>query len=458
MTTSVAAAPPPARGSSWLDRALTPFAEVHTGEGVTAVLLMLNVFLLLTAYYIIKTVREPLILAGGGAEVKSYTAAGQALLLLFLVPAYGAFASRVDRLRLITGVTLFFASNLVIFYLLSQAKIPYLGVAFFLWVGIFSLMIIAQFWSFANDVYSPEQGKRLFAIVAFGSTAGAIFGAWIAKMLIGPLGVYPMMLVAAGLLLLCLLLTRIVHARELARPELRADEAAAGTVAAPLAKTGGYRLVFSSRYLLLIAALVLVYNFVNTNGEYILSKTVTMEAAKQVAAGAAAGQSVEDWTGKFIGKFYADFFYWVNLVCAIVQLFVVSRIMKWFGVRVALFFLPLIPLGGYTIIATAPILSLVRVAKIAENSTDYSLQNTARQALFLPTSREAKYKAKAAIDSLFVRSGDLLSSALVFLGTKWALGPQAFARLNLVLVAVWIAIVVWLGRENAKVEKGKVRA
>jgi AAA family ATP:ADP antiporter len=444
--------------SSWLERALAPFAEVHAGEGATALLLMLDVFLLLTSYYIIKTVREPLILAGGGAEVKSYTAAGQALLLLFLVPAYGAFASRVDRMRLITGVTLFFASNLVVFYLLAMAKTPFLGVAFFLWVGIFSLMIIAQFWSFANDVYTPEQGKRLFAIVAFGSTAGAIFGAWIAKVLIGPLGVYPMMLVAAGILLLCLGLTRIVHAREMSRPEARADEAAAGTVAEPLGKTGGYRLIFSSRYLLLIAALMLVYNFVNTNGEYILSKTVTMEAAKRVAAGAAAGADPGEWTGRFIGKFYGDFFTWVNLITAVVQLFLVSRIMKWLGVRVALFFLPLIALGGYGIIATAPILALVRVAKIAENSTDYSLQNTARQALFLPTSREAKYKAKAAIDSLFVRGGDLLSSGLVFLGTQWAMGPQAFARINLALVAVWLFVLVLLARENAKVEKGEARA
>ena len=449
-----------ARERSPLDRLLSPFAEVHPGEGATALLLMLCVFLLLTAYYVIKTVREPLILAGGGAEVKSYTAAGQALLLLFLVPAYGAFASRVDRMKLITGVTLFFASNLVVFYLLARAHVPYLGVAFFLWVGIFSLMIIAQFWSFANDVYTPEQGKRLFAIVAFGSTAGAIFGAWIAKMLIGPFGVYQLMLVAAGILLLVLALTRIVHAREMSRPEAAAESAAAGTVSEPLAKTGGYQLVFASRYLLLIAMLMLVYNFVNTNGEYILGKTVTAEAAKQVAAGAAAAAGVDpgEWTGKFIGKFYGDFFTWVNVITAIVQLFLVSRIMKWFGVRVALFFLPVIAMGGYGIIATVPILSLVRVAKIAENSTDYSLQNTARQALFLPTSREAKYKAKAAIDSLFVRGGDLLSSGLVFLGTQWALGPKAFARINLVLVAVWLVVVVLLARENAKIEKEKAGA
>jgi AAA family ATP:ADP antiporter len=456
MSAATTAVSPPQ--GSWLDRALRPFAEVRAGEGLTAILLMLDVFLILTAYYIIKTVREPLILAGGGAEVKSYTAAGQALLLLFLVPAYGAFASRVDRMRLIGGVTVFFASNLVIFYLLAQMKVPYLGVAFFLWVGIFSLMMIAQFWSFANDVYSPEQGKRLFAIVAFGATGGAIFGAWIAKPLIGAVGVYPMMPLAAGILLLCLALTRLVHAREMSRPETQPEAAAAGTASEPLARTGGYQLVFGSRYLLLIAVLMLVLNFVNTNGEYILGKTVTNEAAKRVAAGAAGAMDPEEWTRRFIGGFYGDFFGWVNTVGALVQLFLVSRIMKSLGVRVALFFMPIIAFGGYAVLATAPILGLVRIAKIAENSTDYSLQNTARQALFLPTSREAKYKAKAAIDSLFVRGGDLLSTAAVFLGAQISLGPQAFARINLALVVVWLVVVAMLGREYAKIERGEVKA
>ncbi|HEV8613061.1 MAG TPA: MFS transporter, partial [Gemmatimonadales bacterium] len=237
-----------------LDRLLAPFAEVHAGEAATALLMMLNVFLLLTAYYIIKVVREPLILAGGGAEVKSYSAAGQALLLLALVPAYGAFASRVDRAKLITWVTLFFASNLVVFYLLAQANVPYLGVAFFLWVGIFNLMIIAQFWAFANDVYSPGQGKRLFAIVGIGASTGAILGAWLAKQLIKPLGVYQLMLVAAAILLACIALTRIVNARERAA---RSQPGAVPRAEAPLGPEGGFKLVFSQRYLTLIALLML---------------------------------------------------------------------------------------------------------------------------------------------------------------------------------------------------------
>src|SRR3989441_5592485 len=122
---------------SAVDRLLVLFSDVRAGEGFTALLLMINLFLLLTAYLIIKTVREALILSEGGAVIKSYAAAGQALLLLAIMPLYGYVASRVRRIKLVNGVTLFFISNLLIFYLVAQLHIP-LGVPFFLWVGIFN--------------------------------------------------------------------------------------------------------------------------------------------------------------------------------------------------------------------------------------------------------------------------------------------------------------------------------
>ena len=128
----------------------------------------LNLFLVLTAYYMLKTIREALILTEGGAAVKAYSSAGQAVLLLLLVPAFGAFASRVNRVLLLRGVNLFFVSNIVLFFILGRAGV-HLGVPFFIWVGIFNVMIVAQYWAFANDIYTPEQGKRLFAIVALGS-------------------------------------------------------------------------------------------------------------------------------------------------------------------------------------------------------------------------------------------------------------------------------------------------
>src|SRR5882672_10666259 len=152
-----------------LARLLRPFAKVEPSEAVTAVVLTVTVFLLLCGYYLLKTAREPLILLGGGAEVKSYAAAGQALIMLALVRGYQSVARRVGRVKLLAIVYLFFASNLAVFAALAAAKVT-IGVPFYLWVGVFNFTSIAQFWAFAADVYSPEQGKRLFAIFGTGSS------------------------------------------------------------------------------------------------------------------------------------------------------------------------------------------------------------------------------------------------------------------------------------------------
>src|SRR3954467_5309920 len=127
---------------SSLDRALSLFTDVRSGEGATAALMMINVFLLLICYSVIKTVREPLILLGGGAEVRSYTAAGQALVLMGFVPLYGWFASRVGRVKLLVGVSLFFVANIELFALAVAAGTPYVGVAFFVWVGVFNMSLV----------------------------------------------------------------------------------------------------------------------------------------------------------------------------------------------------------------------------------------------------------------------------------------------------------------------------
>jgi ATP:ADP antiporter, AAA family len=412
---------------SLLERIFSIFATVHRGEGLTALLLMLNVFILLTAYYIIKPVREALILSGPGAEIKSYAGAGQALLLLLIVPLYSTVASRVNRLRLINGVIAFFISNLVVFYLLGQMKVP-LGVVFFLWVGLFNLIVVAQFWSFANDIYTQEQGKRLFAIVGIGSSVGAIFGAELAGWLFKPIGAYGMMLVAAGLLVICIMLTNWVHFREGHRSRTQAQVAER-----PIGNSGGFKLVFGHHYLLLIAILVLLSNFAKTTGEFILGKAVAQHASVLASTGGLSPQV-------YIGEFYANFYLWVNLLSAGLQMFAVSRIMKYMGIGTALFFMPVIALGGYATLAFLPILSLVRIAKIAENSAEYSIQNTARQALFLRTSRQAKYKAKFAIDSFFARAGDAMSAVLVFAGTQLAFDLRSFALVNAASVVVWLVV------------------
>ncbi len=437
-----------------LDRVLGLFTEVQSGEGVTALLLMINVFLLLAAYYLLKTIREPLILSiPGGAEVKSYSAAATAGLLMLIVPLYSAVASRVSRVKLINGVTLFFIACLVTFFILSRANVP-IGVAFFIWVGIFSLMVIAQMWAFANDLYTIEQGQRLFAIVGVGASLGAIVGSFATGQLVKRYGTDPFMLCAAALLAVCMLLTNVINVREKRRrpaapptsaapasaPEAPAPEGANGDQ--PMQGRSGFALVFADPYLLLIAGLMLVYNLVNTNGEYILSHTVV--ALYTAAHGAAATGGLNE--KKVIGEFYGNFFTLVNILSAVLQAFVVSRVIKRFGVRIALLVLPVVAMLGYATMAFVPIIAFIRGAKLAENSLDYSLQNTTRNALYLPTSRDAKYKAKQANDTFFVRFGDVISAGLVFAGTTWlGFAAREFALVNVGLIVLWLVLAVAIG-------------
>jgi AAA family ATP:ADP antiporter len=417
---------------------------------------MLNVLLLLASYYLLKTIREPLILdVPGGAEVKSYSAAATATLLIMIVPLYSAVASRVSRVKLINGVTLFFIGCLVAFFALSAAHVP-IGVPFFIWVGIFSLMVIAQLWAFANDLYTVEQGQRLFVIVGFGASLGAILGSFVTGQLVKNFGPYPFMLGAAGLLAVCMLLTTVINAREQRRrAAVAAEPAAAEAVPAdagePMTRRSGFALVFADRYLLLIAGLMLVYNLVNTNGEYILGRTVV--SIYTAAHGAAAIGGMDE--KKVIGEFYGNYFTIVNILSALIQAFVVSRVIKYFGVRTALLVLPVVAVIGYATAAFIPLLPFIRGTKLAENSLDYSLQNTVRNELYLPTSRDAKYKAKQANDTFFVRFGDVLSAGLVFAGTTWlGFAARQFALVNVGLIVVWIVLAIAIGRRYRQLTAG----
>ncbi len=433
---------------SLLEKILSAFAPVKCGEGRQVLLLALNVFFLLTAYYIIKPVREALILSQWGAEAKIYTAAGQALLLLGVVPLYSRLAASVNRRRLITIVLFFFMGCLVAFYLLALAKVP-LGIPFYLWVGIFNVMVIAQFWSFTNDIYTTDQGKRLFAIVGFGSSSGAVFGSFITGQLIEPFGVYQLLLLSAALLAVSLVLTLLVDKSTHKTPQ---------SVEPVKSGRNGFSLVFKNRYLLLIALMMVLANLVNTTGEYILGNRVKADALEAVpeivltegmsdAAVATAEAERRDQIGVITGKFYSGFFNLVNIIGLLTQLFLVSRIVKWGGVHWAIMILPLVALGGYALIGMIPALIMVRWVKTAENATDYSLQNTVRNMLFLPTTRQEKYQAKQAIDSFFMRAGDMLAGLLVLIGTTvWHLSVAGFAWVNVALAVAWLWVAWSIGR------------
>src|SRR5215831_939791 len=359
---------------TWLDRALSAFADVRAGEGATAVLMLSNIFVLLICYAVIKTVREPLVLLGGGAEVRSYAAAGQALVLMAFVPLYSWLASRVDRTKLLVGVTLFFVACIELFAVAVTQRVPYVGVAFFIWVGIFNISLVAQFWSFANDIYNKDAADRLFPVIVIGMTAGAPLGSFTAGRLFA-LGIAPQTIlhIAAALLVPSVMFYLWMHRRD-SRPAAARE---------PMSSLhGGFQLVLENRYLRLVALLVILLNVVNTTGEYLVARMLTNHVGQLALADPAFNKQA------FIGAFSGNYQFWVNVVALLLQAFFTSRLLKYRGLGGVLLALPLIALGGYAIIAAGVGFSAMRWIKTAENATDYSIMNTARQMLWLPTSRE----------------------------------------------------------------------
>jgi len=438
-----------------LHKFLRLFTDVQPGEAITAILLMLNVYLLLMAYYIIKPVRDALMLEEWTPEIKNYVSAAIAVLLVFAIKIFSSLASKFPRQQLITWVTLFFISNLILFYALHLGGVGpgVTGMIFYIWASIFNVIVIAQFWGFANDIYTEDAGKRLFPLIAFGATFGGYSGGKITARLVIPLGTYQLMVVAGGILGICILFTWIIHKREVKKKEQEDAEGIQGEEPnkieeeKPLEKGGAFRLVFKKRYLLYIAFFVLLLNFVNTNGVYMLDTVAKNSAIKAVETGTAGGLDI----GQFLAKFYADFYNIQNFFAMIVQLFIVSRIFKWFGVRKAIFFLPALALGGYFALSFGAALMLVKWVKALENGLDYSLMNTTRHSLYLITPRIEKYKAQAVTKTFFHRAGDVLSAVLVFLGTTFlAFKIENIAMVNIVLVLIWITLGALIYREHKK--------
>lgn len=473
------------QGGSVLDRGLRLFADVRAGEGATALLLASNVFLALTAYYIIKPVRDGLVIAAHGAEMRSYLAPAIVLVLALVVPAYGRLADNVPRRKLINLVTWIFAASLGLFALAGQLGYEF-PIVFFVFGSIFNVMIVAQVWSFANDLYSRDQGERLFAIVAFGGSLGAVLGATVVRQMISDSGLFMPLALAGVVLVAGLQVTNFVDTRERRRqeshlPDIKTTLTIAATGAfkmprtleeleraaevereaheaqqrgevvedydAPASGESSFSLVFRTRYLLLICVLTMLLNWVNTNGEFILGNLVSEIANTAVDSGTAGGMNVSE----YVSNFYAGFYSVVNLAGLLIQLLLVSRIIKWAGVPLAVMILPALSLGTNGIIAFLPIMAAVRWSKTAENSTDYSLNKTVTAMLFLPTTREQKYKAKQVSDSFFWRAGDMLSTATVLIGTTYLqLGTRGFALFNLVLALVWLAVAFVIGRQYAR--------
>jgi len=431
-------------GLSPFERLLSMVTRVRPGEGRTAFLFFLHAFLLLSSYQVVKALREAFMLTKFSAETRSYAVALIALVLMVVVPFYGWVRRRLDGARLLRAVTIFFVVTMPLFALLAQSGVS-IVFAFYIWVSIYGVMVVSQLWAFAADSFNVKSGQRLVVVIMLGANLGALTGAKITQLLAAALSPIGLMVLATVILGATLFL---------AGPERAAVPDGSRAISAEHGRRvprllGGIGLVLRDRYLLLIALLVVLLNWINTTGEFILADFVKSDAVARVAA---SGGALD--LGTLITAFYGDFQFWVTLVSLGIQLFLVSRIFQMVGVRGALLIHPVIVAVGYGMLALAPMLggfvpifTLVRLIKIAENSVEYSLMNTTRQALFLPVDRDSKYEGKTAIDTFFVRFGDLIQALAVYIGLNhlhW--DAPKFAILNLVLAFAWIALAVALGR------------
>ena len=407
-------------------------------SGASVAMLFCHAFVLLVSYYILKTLREPLLLAAGSAEIKSYAQAAIALVLLVFVPLYSHVLRRTKRSDIVRWITLFFLTTLAGLACLGYAGLN-VSFAYYVWVGVFGVTMIAQFWAHAADLFTVERGERVFPIILAGSTLGGLVGPLAFRALFPALGPWRLMLLVAVLLVATLPL--LAASRASISPSRAADPRPAGPTPRSGGVLGGFALVFNDRYLLLLAALTVVLNCVNTTGEYLLAELVVRNADVQLAADPTLDRNA------LIGGFYADFFFVVNALTLATQTLLVGRIFRWIGVHGAMLVVPVIALVGYTLAAFVPIFSILRIVKILENSADYSVMSTTRHTLYLPLSTAAKFEGKTTIDTFFWRFGDLLQAAVIFVGLNWLdFDFQHFALLNIALSVIWLAIAVRLGR------------
>jgi AAA family ATP:ADP antiporter len=450
------------------ERILRLFTDVKPGEGRTAVMMFANVFLILLAYYFIKPLREGWIAISdveglSKMEVKAYSSFVQSIILLFVVGWYARLADRWDRVTLFTRATLFCISNMIIFWFLQPnfffEQLPLSGIVYYLWVGMFGVFVVAQFWTFCADVYTDERGKRMLPFIAIGATSGAATGSWLVDQLVKS-GVVPteaLLLVAIAPLILSIVLVRKVEQHEGHRAGLvkdaAVDEDANPDVSPEKASIwSGAKLVLISKFLLLAALVTVFTNWVNTNGENLLFRVI-QEALAVTAQeqGVAAGQSMLEFVRDGTTAFYGNFYFWVNIVALLLQAFVASRLLKYGGFAAILLVLPVIALMSYSVMALLPVLAVVKMMKIAENATDYSLNNTSRHVLWLPVSSAMKFRGKPAIDTLYVRLGDGLAAITVLVGVHLlTLATAEFFVFNVFLVLCWLVAGVLLVREHRR--------
>jgi len=419
--------------------------SLQPGEGRIVAWAFLYLFAVFSAYYVIRPIRDEAGLAGGVANL-SWLFTGTLVAMMAVNAPFAALVTRLPRRRFITWTYRFFILNLFVFLALfkvssGEANV-WVGRAFFIWTSVFNLFVVSVFWAFMVDVFSVEQGKRLFGFIAAAATLGGILGASVTAGTVQVVGV-PVLLLVAGLLLE----VGVQASRRLGtltEAFNRPASAAQGAQLAEAAPIGGSALAglthaLSSPYLLNIAIYMLLYTVLSTFLYFQQAEIVDRTFADRAARTA----------------FFARIDLLVNVLTLGGQLFLTGRVMKAAGVRLTLTFVPALTAAGFLLLGLMPTAAIVVGFTVLRRAGNFAFARPSREVLFTSVSREDKYKAKSFIDTVVYRLGDQVGAWSSSLISMLSLGAGAIAWAAVPLGVAWVANAWWLGGRQERAARAE---
>ena len=413
-----------------LERWLARLMPATPQERAAALWSFAYFFALLAGYYVLRPLRDQMGIAGGVKNLP-WLFTATFVTLLVAQPLYGALVARLPRARFIPIVYHFFVANLLVFWALLTFDVETAVVArvFFVWVSVFNLFAVAVFWSFMADLFTSEQGKRLFGFIGAGGTAGALLGPIITIWLSVPLGPVNLMIAAVIFLELAVFCVYRLERNVVMREQAQAPtESIGGSAFAAIPE------LVRSPYMLGIGAWVALLSYAATI-IYFEQAHIVSEAVKS------AGLQT---------RIFASIDLAVSLLTLVTQLFITGQVLKRVGTGVAAAALPIVYIVGFAVLAVMPTLIVVVTVQVVQRWMNFAIANPARQLFFTVVTREEKYKAKNLVDVVVYRGSDALSGWIFDTLQGLGLKLGAIALCSLPVVAGWAVLSLALGREQEK--------
>lgn len=407
--------------------------QIRPGEGRKVLLTFTYFFLVITAYYVIKPVSRSLVLDDLGSRMVPYVDLWSALLMGPMVALFARLADRLDKRRLI-GLTFWaVAANLLLFWKLLHWSHPWVAAVFYVWVAVFSVLVVTMFWLVTNDLYHQRDAKRLFGFIGSGGILGGIVGSSIAAAGAHLVGTANLLLISAGILLGCwLVVERLWRYGSTARPVGHDDDTRKRPSPRDRASTGVLGLLLRSRYLVLLVVLVGIAKIVSTLIYYQFNPFIEQMFPGQDAKTA--------FTGAFFG--------WMSVAAFVVQFFCTSWLLRRAGLTVSLLILPVGLLGGSLGLLLIPMFWLAAAAELYDGSLNYSLQQTTKEVLYLPINRTVRYKIKPFIDMVVFRLGKGIAAVIgILMLDVWQLDAWLLGYVTVPLVSLWLLAALQLRRD-----------